>query len=132
MEKTLVLIKPDAVRAGKIGEIISMFEAKKFKIDAMLMFRFTNEIVERFYAVHREKDFFPDLLKFMTSGNTIAMIVSGQNTVSRVRNLIGPTDPAECEPDTVRGRFATSVRRNAVHASDSHEHYLIEKEVIFG
>jgi nucleoside-diphosphate kinase len=109
-----------------------MLEANKFKIEEMIMFRFSKELAERFYAVHIDKEFFPDLLKFMTSGRTIALIVSGQNAVSRVRHLIGPTDPAECEPDTIRGKFATSLRRNAVHASDSPEHYLTEKEVIFG
>ncbi len=132
MEKSLLLIKPDATKARKIGEIISILEGKKYKIEELVMFKFTKELAEQFYAVHREKEFFKDLLGFMCSGKTVAITVSGRNVISRLRHLIGPTDPEECGPESIRGRFATSIRRNAVHASDSEESFKAEHSAIFG
>ncbi|MDP8233142.1 MAG: nucleoside-diphosphate kinase [Candidatus Zophobacter franzmannii] len=132
MEQTLLLIKPDATKAKNIGEIISILESKKFRIEEMIMFKFTPELAERFYSEHNSKEFFPDLLMFMTSGKTVAIILTGKNAISRLRHIIGPTDPEMCEPDTIRGKYASSMRRNAVHASDSEEHFLAERRVIFG
>ncbi len=132
MEKTLLLIKPDATKARKIGEIISIIESKRYKIDEIIMFRFTKELVEQFYSVHREKEFFEDLQEFMCSGKTVAIVISGLNVITRIRNLIGPTDPEKCRPGTIRGQFATSLRRNAVHASDSESSFKSEHRAIFG
>lgn len=130
-ERTLVLIKPDGVRRGLIGEIISRFERKGLKIKALKMLRLTREKAEEFYSVHRGKPFFESLIEFMTSGPIIAMILEGDMAISVVRRMIGPTDGREAPPGTIRGDYSLSKSQNVVHASDSPESAVREIRVIF-
>ncbi|ABN69929.1 nucleoside diphosphate kinase [Staphylothermus marinus F1] len=130
-ERTLVLIKPDGVRRGLIGEIISRFERKGLKIKALKMLRLTREKAEEFYSVHRGKPFFVSLIEFMTSGPIIAMILEGDMAISVVRRMIGPTDGREAPPGTIRGDYSLSKSQNVVHASDSPESAMREIRVIF-
>ena len=126
IERTLGIIKPDAVAAGKMGEILSMISKAGFKIAAMKTAHLTREQAAEFYAVHAERPFFPDLIDFMTSGQIVAMTLEKENAVAAWRELMGPTDSTQAGPDTVRGRFGTSVSRNAGHGSDSQENAVKE------
>jgi nucleoside-diphosphate kinase len=116
---TLGLIKPDAVEAGLMGRILSDIEAAGFRIAAMKMVRLSRAQAEAFYAVHRERPFFASLVEFMTSGPVVAFVIEGENAVERYRQLMGATDPAKAEPNTLRARYAQNIERNAVHGSDS-------------
>jgi nucleoside-diphosphate kinase len=116
---TLGLIKPDAVEAGLMGRILSDIEAAGFRIVAMKMLRLSRAQAEAFYAVHRERPFFASLVEFMTSGPVVAFVIEGENAVERYRQLMGATDPAKAEPNTLRARYAQNIERNAVHGSDS-------------
>jgi len=131
IERTLVVIKPDGVEKGLIGEIISRFERKGLKIKALKMFKFTREQAEEFYKVHKGKSFFNDLMEFITSGPVVAMILEGDSAVKVVRLMIGPTDGREAPPGTIRGDFALSKSRNIIHASDSPESAEFEISVVF-
>lgn len=131
IERTLVLVKPDGVRRGLIGEVISRFERKGFRIVAMKMLRMTRQQAEQFYSVHADKPFFRDLVEFMTSGPIVAMVIEGESAISVVRNMIGSTDGRKAAPGTIRGDFSLSVQENVVHASDSQESYEREYRVIF-
>ncbi|MBN1808662.1 MAG: nucleoside-diphosphate kinase [Planctomycetes bacterium] len=127
MEKTLLLIKPDAVRRGLVGRITARLEDKGLVIEGMRMFRFSRERAEEFYSVHRGKEFYGPLVTFMSSGPTVAVAAAGKDAVSVVRKLVGATEGSKAEPGTIRGDFGLSNRYNLVHASDSRESY--EKEV---
>lgn len=131
VERTLVLVKPDGVRRGLIGEVISRFERKGLKIVAMKMLRLSREKAMEFYSVHKDKPFFKDLVDFMTSGPIVAMILEGDSAISVVRQMIGSTDGRKAQPGTIRGDFALSVQENVVHASDSQESFERESKVIF-
>ncbi|AMD31375.1 nucleoside diphosphate kinase [Acidilobus sp. 7A] len=131
MERTLVLVKPDGVRRGLIGEVISRFERKGFRIVALKMTRMSREKAMDFYSVHKDKPFFKDLVEFMTSGPIVAMILEGDSAVSVVREIIGTTDGRKASPGTIRGDFALSIQENVVHASDSPESFERESKVIF-
>ncbi|ADI32724.1 nucleoside-diphosphate kinase [Staphylothermus hellenicus] len=131
IERTLVLIKPDGVRRGLIGEIISRFERKGLKIKALKMLWLTRDKAEEFYSVHRGKPFFESLIEFMTSGPIIAMVLEGDMAISVVRKMIGPTDGREAPPGTIRGDYSLSKSQNVVHASDSPESAVREIGVIF-
>ncbi len=131
IERALVLVKPDGVRRGLIGEVVSRFERKGLRIVAMKMIRMTREQAERFYSVHADKPFFRDLVEFMTSGPIVAMVIEGESAISVVRNMIGSTDGRKAAPGTIRGDFSLSVQENVVHASDSQESYEREYRVIF-
>ncbi|ADL19498.1 Nucleoside diphosphate kinase [Acidilobus saccharovorans 345-15] len=131
VERTLVLVKPDGVRRGLIGEVISRFERKGLKIVAMKMLRLSREKAMEFYSVHKDKPFFKDLVDFMTSGPIVAMILEGDSVISVVRQMIGSTDGRKAQPGTIRGDFALSVQENVVHASDSPESFERESKVIF-
>ena len=130
MEKTLVLIKPDAVQKGQIGEIISYWEKAGFKILAAKMIQFTRTQAEEFYQVHKGKPFFEKLLNFMIAGPCMALVLAGENVIQKNRKLMGNTNPALAEDGTVRRKFGTEGPANAVHGSDSPEtanweiHYL--------
>nr|3VVU_A Chain A, Nucleoside diphosphate kinase [synthetic construct]3VVU_B Chain B, Nucleoside diphosphate kinase [synthetic construct] len=121
MERTFVMIKPDGVQRGLIGEIISRFERKGFKIVAMKLMRISQELAEKHYAEHREKPFFSGLVDFITSGPVVAMVLEGKNVVEVVRKMIGATNPKEAAPGTIRGDFGMSVGKNVIHGSDSLE-----------
>lgn len=131
IERTLVLVKPDGVRRGLIGEVISRFERKGFRIVALKMTRMSREKAMDFYSVHKDKPFFKDLVEFMTSGPIVAMILEGDSAVSVVREIIGATDGRKASPGTIRGDFALSIQENVVHASDSPESFERESKVIF-
>ncbi len=129
--KTLAIIKPDAVRDNYIGEIISMITKAGFKIKAMKMMQLTSEAAKAFYAVHKDRPFYNDLVQYMTSGPCIPIALEKENAVDDYRKLIGATDPSEAEEGTVRKLYATSKAFNAVHGSDSDENAEIETAFFF-
>ncbi|HUT24766.1 MAG TPA: nucleoside-diphosphate kinase [Sumerlaeia bacterium] len=117
-ERTLVLIKPDAVKRALVGRIISRFEAKGFRIAGMKMLRFDAALSRRHYADHIEKPFYPPLETFITSGPCIALVLEGSDVIAVARSMIGATSHLEAAPGTIRGDFALSTRENLVHGSD--------------
>ncbi|NLW60613.1 MAG: nucleoside-diphosphate kinase [Firmicutes bacterium] len=119
MEKTLVLLKPDAVERRLVGRIISIYEEKGLNITALKMLKPDQDIVEAHYQEHKDKPFFPALVTYLTRGKVCALIIEGENVVNTVRKINGATDPAEAEAGTIRGQFALSKSENLVHASDS-------------
>ena len=134
MERTLIIIKPDAVEKGAIGKILDRFIEEGFKILALKMFRFTKEQAEQFYIVHKERPFYGELVEFMTSGPVVAAVLEGENAIQRVREIIGPTDSEEARkvaPNSIRALFGTDKGKNAIHASDSKESASYEIPFIF-
>lgn len=131
MQRTLVLAKPDAVRRGLVGEIVSRIERKGLRISAMRMIDVDKALAEQHYAEHRDKPFFSDLVSFITSGPVVAMVVEGRDAVAVVRNLMGATDPAKAAPGTIRGDFAIEITENLVHGSDSPESAERECKLFF-
>lgn len=129
--RTLTIIKPDAVANGKAGAILQKITDAGFKIVAMKYTRLTNEQAGKFYAVHRERPFYSDLVKFMTSGNVVPAILEKENAVEEFRKLIGATNPANAAEGTIRKLFAESVERNAIHGSDSDENAAAEGNFFF-
>ncbi len=129
--RTFTMIKPDAVRAGNIGNILQMINAAGFKIIAMKYTRLTKAQAGGFYAVHKERPFFGELVEFMTSGPIVAAILEKDNAVSDFRNFIGATNPAEAAEGTVRAKYGTDLGQNAVHGSDSDENAEIESNYFF-
>jgi len=121
MEQTLVLIKPDGVERGLIGEITRRFENRTLKIKALKLVEPSRELVERHYEVHRGKPFFDGVVEFMTSGAVVAMVLEGDNAIEVVREMLGALDPLEAKPGTIRGDYTLSVLENLVHGSDSPE-----------
>jgi nucleoside-diphosphate kinase len=119
VERTLSIVKPDAVARNLIGEIYARFERNGLRIVAAKMLRLTREQAEGFYAEHRERPFFRDLVGYMTSGPVMVQVLEGENAVSRNRELMGATNPKDAAPGTLRADFAKSVEANAVHGSDS-------------
>lgn len=132
MERTLLIIKPDAVAKNVIGEIIRRLEEKEFRVAEMRMVRLSQEQAGEFYAVHRERPFYNDLLAFMTSGPCVPMALERDNAVSFLRETIGSTNPEEAAEGTIRKDFATNIQNNAVHASDSLENAAQEVAFFFG
>jgi nucleoside-diphosphate kinase len=128
---TFSIIKPNAMRTGKAGPILSMINEAGFEISAMRMIQMTKAQAEGFYEIHRERPFFKDLVEFMTSGPVIVMILKHNNAVEEFRKLIGATDPAKAEPGTIRKIFAVSVQMNAIHGSDSPENAAREANFFF-
>jgi nucleoside-diphosphate kinase len=128
---TFSIIKPNAVRTGKTGPILAMINESGFEIVAMRMVRLTIAQAEEFYAVHKGKSFFEELIEFMTSGPVFVMILRHENAVNEFRKLIGATDPNKAEPGTIRKTFAVSVQMNAVHGSDSDENATREADFFF-
>ena len=132
VERTLSIIKPDAVAKNIIGEIYSRFEGNGLKIVAAKMKHLTREEAEGFYAVHKERPFFADLVKFMTSGPVMLQVLEGEDAVAKNRELMGATNPKEAAPGTIRADFASSIDANAVHGSDSLANAAIEVAYFFG
>ncbi len=130
-QRTYVMIKPDGVKRGLIGEIIRRIENKGFRIVALKMLKLSREKAEELYSVHRDKPFFESLIEFITSGPVVAMIVEGEEAVSVMRTLIGPTDGRKAPPGTIRGDFALSVQENIIHAADSVESAEREMWIVF-
>jgi nucleoside-diphosphate kinase len=131
-EQTLSIIKPDAVAKNVIGKIYTRFEENGLKIVQAKMAHLSKEEAEGFYAVHKERPFFNDLVTFMTSGPVMIQVLEGDNAVLKNRELMGATNPQEAAPGTIRADFAESIDANAVHGSDSLENAKIEIEYFFG
>jgi nucleoside-diphosphate kinase len=131
VERTLSIIKPDAVAKNVIGEIYSRFEAGGLKIVAAQMRRLSQEDAEGFYAVHRGRPFFNDLVKFMVSGPVMVQVLEGEGAIKKNRELMGETDPKKAEKGTIRGDFAESIDANAVHGSDAPETAAVEIAYFF-
>ncbi len=125
------MIKPDAVADGHVGEILSLVEKNRFAIRRMAKTQFSRESAERFYAVHRERPFFDDLVAYITSGPVVAIEIEADLAVTRIREFIGATNPADARPGTVRYMFGKSLQNNAVHGSDGPENAQKELEIVF-
>lgn len=121
MEKTLMIIKPDAVSARHIGEIVSRVEKEGFQISGLRFLHLTKNQAEKFYEVHRERPFFPDLVRYMTSGPVVVGRLERDDAVEHWRKVIGATDPKKAAPGTIRNLYGTNIEANAVHGSDSPE-----------
>lgn len=132
MQKTFAMIKPDAVQRGLVGTIIARYEAKGLRIAGMKIMQVTDEIAKQHYAEHVEKPFFPGLLRYITSGPVVALVLEGKNAVEEVRKMNGATNPLNAACGTIRGDFAQEVGRNVVHGSDSEEAAAREIAIYFG
>jgi nucleoside-diphosphate kinase len=119
VERTLILVKPDAMRRGLAGEILRRFEARGLELKAARLVRVERELAELHYDVHREKSFFGELVEFITSGATLALVLEGEGAIATCRTTIGATDPADAAPGSIRGDLALSMPDNLVHGSDS-------------
>lgn len=131
LEQTLSIIKPDAVQKNVIGQILSRFEKAGLRIVKMKMKQLSEKEAEAFYAIHRERPFFRDLVNFMISGPVVISVLEGENAVLKNRELMGATDPKKAAPGTIRADFAESIDANAVHGSDSLENAAIEVDFFF-
>jgi len=131
MERTLIILKPDAVQRGLTGEIIKRFEQRGLKIVALKMLKVEARLAETHYDVHRERSFFAGLIKYITSSPVVVMALEGKNAVKAARKTIGATNPLEATPGTIRGDFGMEVGRNLVHGSDSVENGKIELALWF-
>ena len=129
--RTLVLVKPDGVRRGLIGEIVSRMEKKGLSIVALRMLRMDEALARRHYAVHEGKPFFNDLVDFITSGPVVAMLLEGEKAVDVVRTMMGDTDPKKSAPGTIRGDFGMDIGQNLIHGSDSDENARKEIDLFF-
>jgi nucleoside-diphosphate kinase len=131
MERTLAIIKPDAVAAGNVGGILSRIEQEGFRIVALRLECLTREEAEGFYAVHRDRPFFPDLTAFMSSGPCIAMVLEAEGAISKWRDVMGATDSTKAAQGTLRKQFGTNIERNATHGSDAPETAATESAYFF-
>ena len=131
VERTLAIIKPDALEAGHAGDIIRIFEANRFKMVAARLVNVTKQEAEGFYAVHRGKGFFASLTAFMSSGPALVMVLEGEDIIAGLREVMGATNPAHAAPGTIRKLYATNVERNAVHGSDAPETAAFEIAYFF-
>jgi nucleoside-diphosphate kinase len=131
VSSTLAILKPDAVGSGKAGKILAHLEGAGFRVRALKLLRLSREQASAFYAVHRERGFYAELVEFMTSGPVIPMVLEAPDAVAELRTTIGATDPAEAAAGTVRKLYAESKGRNAIHASDSDDNALREIAFFF-
>ena len=131
VEKSLILIKPDGVRRGLIGEVISRFERRGFTIVDMKMLTVSSELADAHYQEHVDKPFYPGLKAYITSGPIIAFVIEGESAVRVTRQMVGATDPADAEPGTIRGTYALTKSENVIHASDSVESATREISLYF-
>ncbi len=132
LERTFAMIKPDAVNAGNIGQVLSMIEKEGFKIIYLQMLKLTEKSVRLFYAEHVEKPFFPSLLEFTLSGKVVAMVLEKENAIEDFRKLMGATDPKKAAKGTIRHTYGTEMPANAIHGSDSRESAKREITIFFG
>jgi nucleoside-diphosphate kinase len=132
LERTLVLLKPDCVQRFLCGEVLARFEKKGLKIVGLKMRQFPKSLLEKHYEVHRERPFYPSLLKFMSSGPAVAVAIEGKDAIEVVRKLMGKTNSRQAEPGTIRGDLGMSFSTNLVHGSDSAEAAARELELFFG
>lgn len=131
METTLAIVKPDAVAAGNTGNILAHLEKQGFKIRGLRVLHLSRAQAEAFYAVHRERPFFGELVAFMTSGPVLAAALEREDAVAHLRAVMGPTDSTKAPKETIRGQFGTDIQCNAVHGSDSAENARIEVAFFF-
>lgn len=131
IERTLSIIKPDAVAKQVIGQIVSRFEDNDLRVIAMRMMHLSKDQAEKFYAIHRERPFFNDLVRFMTSGPVLVQVLEGDDAVKKNREIMGATNPKDADPGTIRADFADNIDANAVHGSDSLENAAIEINFFF-
>jgi len=131
IERTLTIIKPDAVAAGHIGDIIRIFESNQLRIKAARLVLLSRQEAEGFYAVHRGKGFFESLTTFMSSGPALAMVLEGDGAIARLRQLMGATNPAQAAPGTIRKLYAQDIEHNSVHGSDAPETAAFEISYFF-
>ena len=132
MERTFIIIKPDAVQRGLVGEIIGRFERRGLKLAAMKFLRVDDALARKHYAVHAERPFFGGLISYITSSPVVAMVMEGTNAITVVRQTVGATKPAEAAPGTIRADFGLEIGRNLVHASDGPETAAFEIDLWFG
>lgn len=130
-EQSLFIVKPDGVERKIIGQILSRFENKGFKIVKLRMFTFTKEMAEEFYSDHKSKPFFGELVSFITSGRVVAAVIEGNNAIATTRLMIGSTKSFEASPGSIRGDFGLGFTDNIIHASDSKESFEKEASVVF-
>lgn len=131
-EKTYIMLKPDCVKRGLIGEVIARIERRGYEITRLKMFALSEEILREHYAHIADKPFFPEILEFMTSGPVVAMVVEGENAIEGMRLLMGPTSFGAAQPGTIRGDYATSTGQNIIHGSDGPETAVAEIKRFFG
>lgn len=132
MERTFIILKPDAVQRGLVGEIIARFERRGLKLVAMKMLQVSEELARQHYAVHEQRPFFKSLIGYITSAPVVALVLEGTNAIVAVRNTVGATKPAEAAPGTIRADFGLEIGRNLVHASDGPETAVSEIALWFG
>lgn len=130
-QQTLILVKPDGVARGLIGEVVGRIERKGFKVERLELRTISRETAEAHYAEHTERPFFGELVDFITSGPLVAMQVAGEEAISSMRNIMGATNPVEASPGSIRGDFATEISENIVHGSDSPESAARELGIFF-
>lgn len=130
-EQSLFIVKPDGVERKIVGQILTRFENKGFKIVKMKMFTFTREMAEEFYSVHKSKPFFGELVSLITSGRVVAAIIEGNNAIATTRLIVGSTKSFEASPGSIRGDFGLGITDNIIHASDSKESFEKEVAVVF-
>jgi nucleoside-diphosphate kinase len=131
LERTFGIVKPDAVAAGAIGGVIDLIEKSHLKIVALRLLRMSQEQAQGFYAVHKARPFFGDLVRFMTSGPCVVMAIEGENAVAKYREVMGATDSKKAAPGTIRAKYGTDIEKNAVHGSDSPDNAKIELGFFF-
>lgn len=131
MDKSLVLIKPDAIQKGLAGEIISRLENRGLKLVAMKMLHLNNALAQKHYAIHKGKAFFEELVNFITSSPIIAVVLQGENAIQIIRKTMGDTDPAKALPGTIRGDLGIDIGHNLIHGSDSQANAVKEIELFF-
>lgn len=132
IESTLLIVKPDGVRRGLVGEVLRRIEAKGLRIEQMRMFTISRETAEEHYGEHRDKPFYDELVQFITGGPVVVAKISGESAIDAWRALMGPTDPIAAAPGSIRGDFATLIGENIVHGSDSAESAARELKLFFG
>lgn len=131
LEKTLILVKPDGVRRGLVGEVVGRIEDKGYRLRALELRTLDRDTAERHYAEHTDKPFFDELVEFITGGPLVAMCVEGEGAIAGMRTLMGATDPQDATPGSIRGDYAAEITQNIVHGSDSPESAARELEIFF-
>lgn len=131
LEQTLIVVKPDGLKKGLVGKIISRFEEKGFQIVNLRSFQFDRDTAHKFYDAHKDKHFFNELVSFICSGKTVGCILEGNNAISTIRLMVGNTNSTEAQPGTIRGDFGLGFTDNIIHASDSAESFIKESKIIF-
>ena len=131
IQQTLSMIKPDAVQRNLIGSIITLIEANNLIVKKMKMIKLSTDDAEKFYIIHKDRDFYSNLIEYMTSGQVVVLVLEGDNAISIYRDLMGSTNPSEAKEETIRKLYAVDTTRNSVHGSDSPENATIEIDFFF-